>query len=197
MATFRKALKLAGGDHITLGGGEPTMHPRFWEILGLCMGAVEGGDSGLWLATNGSITETAIALANMAKRGVLGVALSQDPWHSPIDPRVVEAFTKGKKDRLAYGLENTDFREIRDVSRNVETMAPWRGDEDNGGSKWECCCDDTLIDPDGKVWACGCKSLQLGTVDGYELPEGWEDQDTRCGYQYQINTQEEKCEQTA
>jgi hypothetical protein len=32
-----------------------------------------------------------------------------------------------------------------------------------------------VIDPEGRIWACGCKSKQLGTLDKPEIPEEvWE-----------------------
>lgn len=149
IATYRKVIELAAerGDTITLGGGEPTLHPYFWEILGLALGIPDC--ESVWLATNGSQTETALALANMARKGVLGVALSQDDYHDPIDPKVIHAFTKSKSHDFACTNDN-DYREIRNVTGN-EIQA--------GRSKWgseKCACEDLFVKPDGSLHICGC-----------------------------------------
>lgn len=170
--TFRAAVKFAAenGDNISLGGGEPTIHPRFWEYLGLAIGSVEN----VWLATNGSKTDTAIALARLARKGVIGCALSQDPWHDPIDPRVLHAFTEGRREDH-WGNSNNDAREVRNVSNNMEKMAPFR-DPDDGGDPENCPCQELYVRVNGDVHICGCPdSPKVGTVfAGIELPEDYE-----------------------
>lgn len=170
--TFRAAVQFAVEQDatISLGGGEPTIHPRFWEFLGLAIGSVEY----VWLATNGSQTDTAIALAKLARKGVIGCALSQDPWHDSIDERVVKAFTKGRE---IFGSPEShdDAREVRNVSGDVEKMSPWRDPED-GGDPNKCPCEELFVKPNGDVHMCGCPdSPKIGTVfAGIELPEDYE-----------------------
>lgn len=160
--TFLAALKQASesGEHVSLGGGEPTLHPLFWEFLGLSVGTVET----VWLATNGSMKATAIALARMARKGVIGCALSQDPWHDPIDVEVVEAFKREPDKRPWLAKEESDYREIRDVSRNIDKMAPWR-DPEEAGDPSVCACEEILVRTNGDVYICGCPgSIKLGDV---------------------------------
>ena len=73
--TFRAALELAEqrGDSITFGGGEPTIHPQFWEFFGLAIGRFHD-EPGIYMVTNGKKTETALALAALAKGGKIGRA---------------------------------------------------------------------------------------------------------------------------
>jgi molybdenum cofactor biosynthesis enzyme MoaA len=113
--TFRKAIDIAanyGEEYIVLGGGEPTLHLRFWEFLGLGLSIGH-----IWLATNGSITDTAIRLADMAKRGVIGCALSRDIYHDSIDDRVVEAFTKNKRPIGMDTFRDTDPERYREGNK--------------------------------------------------------------------------------
>lgn len=151
--TFKKALSYAEGygAFITIGGGEPTIHPKFWEFFGLAMASdVEG----VWMATNGSVTKTALALARIAKGDdhFFGIALSQDYYHDPIDERVVETFNN-------YGLE------IRDVSEHVINKGAAL-DNGVGVEDDKCGCNDLHITPDGTVKMCGCPdSLVLGDLD--------------------------------
>ena len=86
-----------GDECIAIGGGEPTIHPLFWQVLGLCMAESEH----VWLATNGKETSTAIALAMLAKKGVIGCDLSQDEYHEYIDPKVIEAYLGKEEDEIA------------------------------------------------------------------------------------------------
>ncbi len=152
---FLKAIELFDGQYIALGGGEPTLHKRFWEFLGLSLRYAEG----IWLATNGSQTETALALAALAKKGVVGVSLSLDDYHDPIDERVVKAFDKKPLYDMTKRLE--DLREIRTVTQisqagRAKTNGLWTKDD--------CCCDDIVVTPDGRIWSCGCREESLGDV---------------------------------
>lgn len=162
MKVYKEALAWAGnyGGCIFLGGGEPTLHPRFWEILGRAMAEAEDG---VWLATNGSVTSTALALAKMAKSGVIGCALSQDIFHDAIDDVVVQAFSQAGRN------DGTDQREIR----SVKSVA--RCDRIDGDPEFEfdtgfeikdyCACEGAMIDVNGDIKMCGCLgSPKIGDV---------------------------------
>ena len=69
-----EACLLECDEMLPIGGGGPTIHPEFNNFLLKAIGAVDY----VWLATNGSMTETALTLAKLAKRGVIGCALSLD-----------------------------------------------------------------------------------------------------------------------
>lgn len=150
---------------------------------------------GVWLATNGSVTKTAVKLAKMAEKGVIGCALSQDPWHDPIDQEVLEAFgVDGYKRRQHWDhYRGNDMREIRDVSQGMTGPSPvGRAAENQLGSEFHCVCDDIFITPDGNIWSCGCKSVQWGTVWTPAIPEDRHDlwDDWSCVNEY-MNNQEE------
>jgi len=176
MKTFKNALKYCDEENITLGGGEPTIHPKFWEFIGLGLSVGE-----IWLATNGSITETALRLCVMAKRGVIGCALSMDEWHDPIDQVVVDAFQDGMtRDSPRYsdqgyhpnrgsgtGNQN-DRREIRDVSFNVSKRG--RAIESGVWHKDECTCPGLMCRPNGDMYPCGCSDApKIGNVNDDEV----------------------------
>jgi hypothetical protein len=164
LKTFRNALKY-GDEYNTVGGGEPTLHPFFWQML---MEAIAVSD--VWMATNGSLTEIALALAGLAKKGVLGVALSLDEFHDPISPKVVEAFTKDMT-KTAYGsfYADDDKRETRNVSGNLIKAGRCKDGKEG------CICEDMIVKPNGIVKACGCKDAPIfGNVNHspqFELPD--------------------------
>ena len=153
LKVFRKALKLTEyfGDSLTIGGGEPTLHPYFWTIIGETLGA--DIENGTWMATNGSQTEIALKLANMAKKGIMSIALSQDQWHDPIDKRVIEAFKRDKVNSY-NSTNNNDYREIRTVNSlmNVGRARKIKNVIKND----DCACDDKFILPNGDIKQCGC-----------------------------------------
>jgi len=167
--TWKQAIKLANDidDTVSIGGGEPTLHPDFWEIIGTLIGTISSDY--IWLATNGSMTDTAIALAGLARKGILGCALSLDVFHDPIDPKVVEAFTKDRKKSYAYEPQTPDARAIRDTSNHLIKAGRCEDGEEG------CVCEDIVIEPSGAVRGCGCIDAPvLGNVWEYELPEFWE-----------------------
>jgi MoaA/NifB/PqqE/SkfB family radical SAM enzyme len=165
---WRAALELNSqyDSTVSIGGGEPTLHPDFPTIF---FEAIADAEEGAWLATNGSQTKTALLLARLAKKGVVGVTLSQDEYHDPIDDEVVAAFhTDRSRDPLYSGYN--DLREIRDVTgREIKAGRCKRGSN-------ECLCPGLFITPEGIVRACGCKDAPaFGDVfKGITLPDEWD-----------------------
>lgn len=142
---FRRVVELPGS--LTIGGGEPTLHPLFWEFMELALSRV--GDLGL--ATNGSMTETTLRLAKLARQGAICCALSLDKFHDPIDQRVIEAF-KGaaKQNGYPHVAYSDDYRIIRDVSEGLVNS----GRCDFGQPA--CPCSGPFIKPSGDIHTCGC-----------------------------------------
>ena len=170
MKTFHKALELCDDGTIALGGGEPTLHPQFWEMFGLALGKAE---ESLFIATNGTQTETAIALARLAKRGVVNAALSYDSYHdtSMVDERVLAAFRKNNT--RGFGQRDEDLREIRDHD-SKRISAAGRG-KNLSGSVDLCPCPELTVSPSGRIYHCGCKTHSYGTVFATErLDEYWD-----------------------
>jgi hypothetical protein len=198
-----EAIRLSG-DMITLGGGEPTMHPRFFDILQRALWTADY----VWLATNGSQTSTMYRLdrimlgedspmynddyectceeddpeyfesdgcvcyekfydndiITMERDNQLAVALSQDPWHDPIDPNVVDLWMRRK-----YEIRNVSQKTggAIAVGRAKKTGVGW--DEDI------CVCPGRMIRATGKIHACGCKKSPVIGHVRTGITQEWED----------------------
>ena len=154
--TFKQALQ--HDDTITIGGGEPTIHPEFEKFLFYALAHCYS----IFVITNGKVTDKALALAKLNEMTddhySFGAELSQDPYHEPIEDRVVKAF--GKR--------------IRDTSRHLINAGrcDW-GDDD------ACICEELFVKPNGDVHQCGCdNSPKVGHINDERLKsinedEGW------------------------
>lgn len=170
--TFKTVIEHAEYNYVVLGGGEPLLHPEFEKFLLYALAKTDG----VFIITNGSQTDRAIAIAHLAKRGVIGAALSLDPWHDPIDPEVEHAFTRDKQEKSTiFGRSgDPDQREIRDVSRGriMRVGRAARGSFQDDWTTYEdcACCGDPVVDPNGNVRQCGCPdSPVVGNVfDGFQ-----------------------------
>ena len=181
MDVFKKAVDLSAEymDSVVLGGGEPTLHPQFLEMLGyaiICCPDVE--DGGVFIATNGSNKDISLKLAHLAKNCVISACLSLDDYHdiSMVDKSVIKAFTRpggrGVGYYESYGgyHENSDYREIRDVTGKeiLSGRCTW-------GEPDRCICPGLCVYPNGDVYACGCEdSPKLCTVDNFKIPDNWD-----------------------
>jgi len=155
---------------IVLGGGEPTLHKEFWRVLTYAM-----SKGSVWLATNGSQTETALTLCEMAKKGHLSVALSLDEWHDPISPAVEGAFLEGMKeysceayteyyhpDRFDEKKKSRDLREVRTVKHPVRAG---RARKLKTELRDGCACPGIQIKIDGSIYPCGCDNApKIGDI---------------------------------
>lgn len=171
--TFVLACRLAEvyGEGITLGGGEPTLHPLFWDFLGLAQRYSSVEEDPPLVITNGSRTEDALALAQLAKRGAVSAELSQDVYHSPIDESVVRAFTRDK--RSCSGPYH-DMRSIRDVVDGGRRRPIAAGRAKEWGDRG-CVCALPMVSVTGNIYACGCRKVKFGNVHGnVDIPPGWD-----------------------
>lgn len=181
-----------GEESISLGGGEPTLHPRFFDILDY---SLQNFDN-VWFATNGSQTEKMFHIANIIdgndydsfecncdeetldnfgcqckhpyieNDGKLSVDLSLDPYHDPIDERVKKLW----KSRAAN--HSYSHFHIRDTSNSLSGQ----GRAKQLGYDWEhCICSDLIVKPDGKIRLCGCtRSPVIGDI-WQGIDEKWDD----------------------
>lgn len=134
---------------ISLGGGEPTMHPEFWKYL-----AYAQSKHHVWLSTNGKKTEDVLILCDLAKQKKIGMRLSLDDFHEPIDSEVVNKFRSGLKEteNNAYFTEYTTPFDNRTI---LTVKTPYKGGRCRDGAD-VCPCVAMMIKYNGDIYPCGC-----------------------------------------
>lgn len=196
-----------GNEVISIGGGEPTLHPRFFDILKRCL---EDFDY-VWLATNGSRTKKMWRLSNIIdgedypkndyddkyiyQDNKLTVALSQDYFHDPIDEKIIARW-KRKSENRQGGYE------VRDVTKSPDGVIA-QGRAKKTGSGWgeRCPCADIMILPTGEIKICGCSdSPIIGNVrsgfdsDWEEIIQSEKFTDSSCYTTYKKKEEKRKYE---
>ncbi len=170
---------------ISIGGGEPTLHPRFFDILRIALQDFHY----VWMATNGSRTKTMWRLARILdeddfpRRGVseedciflsdsdqLHIALSQDYFHRSINYKVADYWkSRSKGSSSKYS--------IRDVPSSFYGVANQGRAKINqlGVDNKHCICNGLFINPKGQLKMCGCKNSPIIGDVWRGIEDKWKD----------------------
>lgn len=189
MNIFDQALDVAEdyGESVALGGGEPTMHPQFFEMLQKVKQAYWYGQlqQQPFMVTNGKNYSRANKLIQHIKpdedfdsfrlfkwddpefdiwneKSGIRVELSTDYFHESIDPRISRFYHNANCHR-------EEFAGTRDVTRShIGVMEQGRakrtGNYTSNKTEYDCVCDDWVIQPNGDVFECGCMKKKVGTI---------------------------------
>lgn len=162
MNTFYQAVQYIGDwdECISIGGGEPTVHPNFFQILSHCISIFDY----VWMATNGKKKRSMKRLAKIIdgedeeiyQEGKLHVDLSLDYFHEPIDYDIESYWLRRSTTRdSGYG--------IRDVTTShYGVIKQGRAERtQNWATEGECVCSDLIIKPNGQIKICGCNSSPI------------------------------------
>ncbi len=151
LEVFKRALEY-DSEMITIGGGEPTIHPQFWEFIGLSLANCDY----IWMATNGKETETALLLSKLSKLEMFSCVLSRTRYHEKINSKVYETFKKAN---------NLWVSDIFPQKMAKAGRCTW-------GIEEKCCCPSLFIKPNGDIMGCGCAdAIKLGNIlTGYNIP---------------------------
>ncbi len=176
---FDKCLEVAKefSMYVTLGGGEPTLHPKClkWAMdaaLALVDVSLDMDGPAVMVITNGKKGKTAVELAKLCKLGVISAELSQDEFHDPIDESTVAAFKRYASFR---DVTNEGRNPVLDVGRARESHEAGLLNVRDG-----CACSTLFIAPNGDFYACGCKTQKLGNILTDEIPQSYWDHSEEC-----------------
>lgn len=153
---FRAALAMKpvrGFGTFSLGSGEPTVHPQFFDFLAI---AIADTRWRVRVVTNGKLSAIALKVAELAGIGQIEGHLSLDRWHDPIDPAVIAAFKRdasNPSDKRAYRF--CDQEDLKNVGRCDFAL----------DKRPSCRCPVPKITVDGSVFFCGCeRAISIGHV---------------------------------
>lgn len=155
-AVIEKACAIAReyDEDITLGGGEPTLHPDFVFALGLAM--LSAGEIGVLVVTNGSNEDLTLRMLDM-NGDRFHCEVSIDSFHdiSLVSQRVRTAAT------LKRAVRNNDHGIIA------------KGRGRSLSEEIRCACDTVHVSVNGDVHACGCRRRKdfIGNIldPGFDL----------------------------
>lgn len=171
LETYRQTLEFCEDQGSTpfLGGGEPTIHPKFEQFL--CEALTVDCDGQVGIITNGKLTRRALMIASMVKGGVIYGQLSRDVYHDEIEEEVVIAFeATGQKGYrgINSAIRDTSSQGTRDPlphGRGKDSFDPPEEEEEDTRNESDCPCDDWVVHPNGNIHQCGCEdSPQIGDV---------------------------------
>lgn len=191
LRTFRAALEYNTG-HVTLGGGEPTLHRDFERMLleVIAHPNIEADWGGVLVVTNGTHKRRTRMLFRLAKSGAICAELSRDDYHDEIDGETAEMW-EAEAERVAKSRRGHSRTKevsrvgVRNTTGSREPIANGRARTELGyekGDDYSCPCDGPVVKPNGDVYACGCDDApKVGDVfRGFELPDDEEYRDSGC-----------------
>jgi len=157
LETF-KEIVMQDTECICIGGGEPTLHPKFMDIL---LYAIAVGDS-VWMATNGAITETALMLAKLGKLDNFTCRLSLDEYHEPIDTEVETAFWEAQQNYQRGFVSYTESGKIINAGRARKSGL-------YSDAADICPCSEMFVRPQGTIHYCGCSNSPIVSPENDEI----------------------------
>lgn len=191
--TFMQALVLAENvcGSVVIGGGEPTVHPEFFDYLDQ---AIERYNKDYFampplVVTNGKLVSKARKLLEYIEdEKPVYVDLSLDEYHDPIRPEIENAFKthdRIRRENARLGGRHVDggagIRTVKNIQPVGRAAEPARGIPITVVGA-PCCCENLLVDPFGNVFSCGCKHHLLGNIfEDWSVFEGYDRDEAHYG----------------
>lgn len=165
---FIGVLDMIGNNehYVTLGGGEPTMHPEFVDFCEYALRYRK--DINLYIITNGSFEKNIKQIIRWQEvyEDRIGSELSWDSYHDKtlVKPWVFQHYKALNMLRCTERSTRGVFKVGRAKKNNIGTEF-----EDADCTDKACACRGMMIKPNGDVHGCGCPDApKLGNVLEYE-----------------------------
>jgi len=152
-SSFKSAVWLCNKTNIrevSIGGGEPTIHPLFFDILQY---SLDNFSNKINVVTNGKDAFSALKLLDIytKHKGKLVVGLSKDDYHEPICEYVYNEY---KKHHLIHNIAS---RYIINVGRAKNLL------KKEIKINQKCFCTLPIITPNGNIKQCFCENAPVLT----------------------------------
>lgn len=158
---FKTCVNVANsfGESISIGGGEPTLHPKIIEMLAYAIANCD--EIQPWISTNGTNKNVCEFMMKLAKGGLLGLQFSIDEFHDTgmIDEYLFKRIISDgvdHRDEYARGNHKT-FWTVRRDSIRIANQGRAKELTDYETEDY-CSCPDLEIKPNGNVHWCGCEN---------------------------------------
>jgi hypothetical protein len=153
-------------DNLTIGGGEPLMHPMFFELLDMAVEANgKAGHNELMVITNGKEFEATKKLIQLAYEKRIILTVSLDKYHKPLPDYVMAEYLN--VDRHPYINMAYSFIPGTLVKAGRAKDLPLAEDV--------CVDPQVIVDAHGRIWTCGCLRRNIGTVMNPQVPADYVD----------------------
>ena len=143
--TFKDAVAM--DDYVTIGGGEPTLHPQFEKFLLYALGKCES----TFIVTNGTNKELSLTMLEISNglEEKFGVEMSQDEYHDwdMVDQKVRDSFNEAKR--------------VRDVGDKISYTGRAKEYWNESSCQKHCVCNDNIVLPNGSIKFCGCDNAPI------------------------------------
>lgn len=172
--------------HVTLGGGEPTLHPNIFKYIKILKRLYwyKELSNQPFMVTNGKNYSKALKIfketqpdndyglyalpdnlypeeyAEFFEEPGIRVELSTDYYHEAIDSRILELYRTAQRRR-------DPGAGTRDVTTSYSGVMGIGRAKKNGIADFkpnDCVCETLFIDPDGDVFSCGCRTHKIGDI---------------------------------
>ena len=164
-STFRKAVDIAVGEYVVIGGGEPTLHPNLIAMLGYAV--LLQNDCKPFMITNGTCKQSLWNTLMRARHNKnIEIYVSKDPWH---DSNLINSWVSYDADRLKLwwgdALYNRTIvahgRAKTNLKRLIKDAKKWGYSKVSIEKENSC---EVRVDPDGIVWADTDRPIRVGKL---------------------------------
>jgi hypothetical protein len=150
----------AAGLTVSLGGGEPTLHPDFEVLFCYAMAISMKNGRRIYMVTNGSQTERMKSIFPLVKAEMADVIVSYDVYHdvSQVDPEVVQMY-------------HSIGRLGGDVMKDTIPHPLIKAGRQKEGDDSHCHAPEMFVAVDGTVSFCACPDApKIGRIGHGEKP---------------------------
>ena len=157
--------------YFTIGGGEPTVHPQFREIVKILLDLKDSMFKNfiginIDVFTNGKNDEESLFLMELVKAKKITCIFSCDKYHEKINPKIKRMFKK-----LSIDPETATNMILEDKNPSPQKVGRAIFLPESLIYPQYCLGEGIFIDPNGFVFPCACRNIPFGHISEDCIPE--------------------------